>query len=145
MIKWPTATRDEFGTGRIDYSLGLVVGKSFAHFDLDGNIFYTIVGNSSLNDFRNTIEAGLNMELPLSEIFDLVGEVHAINAAGRTHGQSSTISGISNRDAESEISFTIGVAESITDAFRLEQGLTLQLDGSWQAIVAWELTLGESD
>lgn len=145
LIKFPTASHAALGTGTTDFSLGVIAGKEFVHTDLDLNVIYTFVGSAPGENLQNTIEASLALEWHISRSLDLVGELLAMNGAGRSHGQSGSIGGLAGSESTSELSVTLGAAEHLSEDFKLEQGVIVQSDGSWQAVVAWEWAVGGGD
>jgi hypothetical protein len=44
-----------------------------------------------------------------------------------------------------EIEATLGVAEHLNEFLKLEEGVIIQKDGSWQVVFAWEWDFGGGD
>lgn len=143
-IKWPTASHAELGTGETDFSLGVIVGKEFVHTNLDLNAIYTFVGSSPDVSRRNSIEASLALEWHVSRSFSLLGELLTAESVGKYQAHSGLIGNTTIR-ASSERSLTLGLAEYISSNFQLEQGMVIQSDGSWQAVLSWEWSIGDED
>jgi hypothetical protein len=145
IVKWPTSTDPEFGTGKFDYSLGLILGKEFPRFDMDLEVLYTFVGKPAGSSLENTVEACLSTEWRLSSVLDLAAEFDAVIGQGNgSHSQSGGITGHTNLDASqesegNEYSVAVGIAEHLNQFLKLEQGVIVLLDGSWQVVVDWEL------
>jgi hypothetical protein len=143
IVKWPTASPDELGTGKADYSLGLVASMAFVRADMDFNALYTFVGNPPGADLKNTIEVSLACEYRLTRAIALEGELGAVFGSG---GRFRATGGLGNRggvigasdEGGNEISATLGVAENMNEYLKLEEGMIVYTDGSWQAVLAWE-------
>lgn len=150
VIKWPTASKDELGTGEPDYSLGAIVSKEFERFDLDFETLYTFVGDPPGVDLQNSLELGLAAEWPLNDVFSLLGELVS-SSGGGFRGQAGSIGGIggtagSNAASEEggrEVAGTLGLSILLAERLKLEQGVILVSDGSWQAVFSWEWNFGE--
>jgi hypothetical protein len=151
LIKWPTASRGEFGTGKADYSLGVIVSKEFVHMDVDFNAVYTIMGSPPSVQLPNILELSLAMEWHLSRVLDLEGEMVTAGSSGSGfHRRPGTIGGggglpsvgsseKGGRDTEG----TLALAELLSARLKLEQGVAINFDGSWQVVCAWEWDFGE--
>jgi hypothetical protein len=142
LIKWPTASSRELGTGETDYTLGLSAGKEFSRWNSDLNLLYTFVGSPPGVALQNSLEIILSGEWSCSEMFSLMAEIGTIDGAGRSHGQSGTIQGLAGREEGSERSLTFGVAEHLGEVVKLEEGCTVLSDGSWQVVLGWEFAIG---
>jgi hypothetical protein len=154
IIKWPIESHAELGTGKRDYSLGIIASMAFVHADMDVNVLYTYVGSPPGVNLQNTIEASLSAEWRFSPIIDLEGEVATVSGAGgRFRGHPGTLGGFGHRagsvgaaeEGQNEYEATLGIAEHLNESMKLEQGLIVQLDGSWQVVFAWEWELGGGD
>jgi hypothetical protein len=148
VVKWPTAHHGELGTGKADYSLGAIVSKEFVPFDLDLNAAYTFIGSPPGVRLQNTFEASLAVEWHLTPVLDIEAEaVTSLGAGGHFRGQPGTIGGFANLGGAvqglSESEGTLGLAERLTARLKLEEGMILKSDGSWQAVAAWEWDFGE--
>jgi len=148
VVKWPTAKRGDLGTGKADYSLGVIISKELVPVDLDLNAVYTFVGDPSGVNLENTLEVSLAAEWSLSTLLSLEAEaVTSLGAGGRFHGQPGSLGGLANlggpEQGQSESEGTLGLAEHLSDRFKLEEGMILKSDGSWQAVAGWELDFGE--
>ena len=148
VIKWPIARRGDLGTGEADYSLGLIVSKELVPVDLDLNAVYTFVGDPPGVQLRDTFEASLAAEWHLSTMLDIEAEVvTSLGAGGRFHGQPGSLGSLANlggpEQGQSESEGTLGFAEHLSDRLKLEEGLVLKSDGSWQAVVGWEFDFAE--
>jgi len=148
VIKWPTAKRGDLGTGKADYTVGLIISKELVPVDLDFNAIYTFVGDPSGVQLENTFEASLAAEWTLTTVLDLEAEVvTSFGAGGRFHGVPGSLGGLANlggpEQGQSESEGTLGLAEHLSDRLKLEEGMILKSDGSWQAVVGWEFDFGE--
>jgi hypothetical protein len=142
LVKWPTASSSELGTGETDYTLGLSAGKEFSRWNSDLNLLYTFVGSPPGVALQNSLEIILSGEWFCSEKVSFMAQVGTIDGAGRSHGQSGTIQGLAGRESGSERSLTLGVAEHLGEALKLEEGATVLSDGSWQVVLGWEFAIG---
>ena len=147
-VKWPTARRGDLGTGKSDYSLGTIVSKEFVRFDLDLNAIYTFVGSPPGVHLKNTFEASLAIEWHLTPLLDLESEVvSAAGAGGRFRGTPGGLGGFANlggpEQGQVESEVTLGLAERLSERLKLEEGMILKSDGSWQTVVGWEFDFGE--
>lgn len=145
LVKWPTASSTELGTGETDYTLGLSAAREFARWNGDLNLLYTFVGSPPGVTLQNSLEIILSGEWFCNEMFSFMAEVGSIDGAGRSHGQSGTIQGLAGRESGSERSLTLGVAEHLGEGVKLEEGFTVLSDGSWQVVLGWELFFGGGD
>lgn len=150
MVKWPTAPAGDLGTGRVDYSLGAIVSKEFVQFDLDLNAIYTFVGSPEGVQLENTFEASLAAEWHLSSVVDIgVEAVTSAGTGGYSHGQAGSLSGLANlggpEQGQTESEGTLGIAEHLGDHLKLEEGIVLKSDGSWQVVFGWEFDFGEGN
>ncbi len=148
IVKWPTAADPLIGTRKTDYSLGLIGSKEFVQFDLDLNAVYTFVGSPSGVPLQNTLELSLAAEWHLTPVLDIEAEaVTAAGAGGRFRGTPGTLGGFGNlggpEQGQSESEFTLGLAELLNRRLKLEEGMILKSDGSWQTVVGWEFDFGE--
>jgi hypothetical protein len=147
LVKWPTARRGDLGTGETDYGIGAVVSKEFVQFDLDLNAGYTFIGSPPGVPLKNTLEFSLAMEWHLTPTLDIEAEaVTASGAGGRLHGKPGRLGGFGNiggpEQGQSESEATLGLAERLSERFKLEEGMILKSDGSWQTVVGWEFDFG---
>jgi len=147
-VKWPTARRGDLGTGKSDYSLGLIVSKELVDFDLDVNAVYTFVGSPPGVRLKNTLETTLAAEWHVTPGLDVLAEaVTTVGAGGRLRGAPGTFGGFANiggpEQGQRESEFTLGLAEHLTERFKLEQGAILKSGGSVQAVLGWEFAFGE--
>jgi hypothetical protein len=150
IVKWPTAT-SELGTGKADYSIGAVVSKDLVKVELDFNAVYTFAGSPPGIQMKNTGEASIAAEWHLNSVLDLEGEIATnTGSGGGFHGRPGSIGGIggSIRAAEpsgAETEGTLGLAELLNPCLKLEEGVILNSDGSWQIVTAWEWDFGEGE
>jgi hypothetical protein len=145
LIKWPTASNRGLSTGRADFTLGGIASKELGPVDMDANLDYTFVGSPSGVKALNRLEFSIAAEWHLNPFLDLEGElVTNFGSAGGFTGKPGTIrrSAVAAEENGSEFEGTLGVAELFGRSLKLEEGLVLVSDGSWQAIVAWEWDFG---
>jgi len=148
VVKFPTAGRGDLGTGEADYSVGAILSKELVPFDFDLNAVYTFVGSPPGVQLKNTFEASLAAEWHLTTMFDVEAEVvTSFGAGGRFHGQAGSLGSLANLggavQGQSESEGTLGFAEHLSDRFKLEEGMVLKSDGTWQAVAGWEFDFGE--
>jgi hypothetical protein len=144
-IKWPTATAPDLGTGETDYTLGLIASKELGDVDVDLGAEYTFVGSPRGVHLGNTFEVSLAAEWELTRLVDLEGEVLYLRGGGATLGNQAGTGAVfptSSLGGSSTYQFTVGVAEHVNDHLKLEEGVVLEPDGSWQAVVFVEWDFG---
>ena len=132
LIKWPTATNSELGDPGYDYSPGLIVSKDLVYLDVDLSALYTFSGDP---DQQDTVELAAAAEIPLNAKFDLLAEVVGTIETGY---------GAPGR-AVNELEGTVGCAWQATPYLRLEQGISISTDGTWQLLFAWEWSFAGED
>jgi hypothetical protein len=149
VVKWPIATNAELTTGKADYSLGLVASMAFVHADFDFNALYTFVGSPRGTHLKNASEFSLSTEWHLNRMIDLEGEFDAVTGSGGSRANSGAFGGLASvrksELSENEVSATLGVAEFLGKCLKLEEGVIVWPDGSWQAVLAWEWAFGGRD
>jgi hypothetical protein len=148
LVKWPTAPAGDLGTGKPDYSFGLIISKELPQCDLDLNAVYTVIGEPAGVRLKNTFEASFAAEWHLSYVLDIGFEVVAAFGAGGAFyavpGSLDTFANIGGPEqGQTESEATLGFAEHLGDKFKLEEGMVLKSDGSWQLVTAWEFDFGE--
>lgn len=73
LVKFGTASfRKGLGSGKTDYGLTAILGKSFSHIEFYADVSYFIVGDK---EERNYLTAGLALEYELLKGWEAVGEV----------------------------------------------------------------------
>lgn len=135
LVKWPTATNREFGTGKADQTLGLLVAKSYVQVDLELSASYTFVGSAAGARQPNTVEFSFAAERDLTPTIDLLGEI--VTGGGGAFGASTA----GGRESEG----TLGLAEQLTERLKLEEGVVLKPDGTWQLVFGWEWEFGSTE
>jgi hypothetical protein len=148
VVKWPTARRGDLGTGKADYSVGAIVSKEFVQVDFDLNAVYTFIGQPAGIRLQNTFETSVAAEWHITRSLDIEAEVvTAVGAGGHFRGHTSTLGSFANiggpEQGQSESEATLGLAEYLNPKFKLEEGMVLKSDGSWQTVFAWEFDFGE--
>ena len=133
LVKWPTATHAEFGTGQRDYELGVLASKALVQMDLDFSATYTLTGSPPSGSLPNTFTVSLAAERDLGSRMDLLAEI-----VSGTSGSSGAPT-----PGESEFEGTLGLAEQLTERLNLEQGVTVKKDGTWQIVFGWEWDFGD--
>lgn len=149
IVKWPTASRNELGTGETDYSLGVILSKAFGRIDTDFNAVYTFIGSPPGVKLDNTLDLSLAAEWRLNSVLNLEGEVVTSNAPSGFRGRPGSIGGLGGPGVVSvaggrETEGTLGLVEALGGRLKLEEGMILRSDGSWQAVVAWEWDLSRN-
>lgn len=148
-IKWPTATDDEIGTGLTDYSLGVILSKELVQAELGFNAVYSYVGVPDEGPVQNTVQFSLASEWHLGPSLDLTSELLTTQGVGPLRGRAEQSLGPEGVGlnvpgaGEGEFEATLGLAHYFGRRLKLEEGVTFQTDGTWQAVVAWEWDFGE--
>lgn len=147
-IKWPTATDEEIGTGLTDYSLGLILGKELVPAELGFNAVYSHVGVPDTGQVQNTVQFSVATEWHLTPSLDLTCELLTTQGIGSLRGVAEPADplgvGLNVPGAGAgEFEATLGLAHYFGRRLKLEEGLTFQTDGTWQAVIAWEWDFGE--
>jgi hypothetical protein len=132
IVKWPTAAHAEFGTGKADYTLGILLSKSLGGVDLDLNATYTFVGSPANVPLTNANELSLAAEYDLTSRLDLLIEI--LTVAGGSPAAST--------QGGREIEGTLGIAEQLAEHLKLEEGVILRSGGERQLAVGWEWDFG---
>jgi hypothetical protein len=148
VIKWPTARRGDLGTGKTDFSIGAIVSKELVPVDLELNGVYTFIGRPPGVPLQNTFEVSAAAEWHLTPGLDVEVEmVTSAGAGGRFHRPLGGLGGFGNiggpEQGQSESEGTLGLAEKLTERFKLEEGLVLKSGGSFQLVIGWEYDFGE--
>lgn len=143
LIKWPTARSPDLDTDGTDYTIGLIASKDLVFFDLDINTLYTFVGS---RDQKDTFEISVGSQRHLNNFLDLEAEV-LTSVGGGVRGQPGTIAGIGTRQGTggNESEGTLGIAEYLNTYLKLEEGVVLKSDHSWQIVFAWEYSFSGRD
>jgi hypothetical protein len=139
IITFPLTTNQLLGTsGRVDFTLGAIVSRELGPVDLDLNVDYTFVGSPPDVHLKNRLEVALSAEWFLSPILSLEGEI--VGSTGGFSSRPGTPGGLGG--TENNLEGLIGIAERFGRHLKLEQGIVIVSDGSWQAVVAWEWAFG---
>lgn len=147
-IKFPTATQSEIGTGLTDYALGAIATKEFVQAELGLNVVYSHVGLPAEGRVQNTVQLSMATEWHLTPTLDLTGELLTTQGIGALRGRAGRAlpggGGINvpGRGA-GEVESTLGFAHHFGKRLKLEEGVVVQTDGTWQAVFAWEWDFGE--
>lgn len=128
IVKWPTASNSDLGDPGHDYSLGLIASKDFVYVDVDVGVFYTSTGDPEGHDQFELTAAG---EVPLNHRLSVLLESVTDFETGRS-GQVDTEG-------------TAGLAWRANSFLTLEFGGTLQSDGTWKVLLAWEWNFAGED
>lgn len=143
LIRWPTAIDPDLGNPGHDYSLGLIASKDLVYFDLDLNLLYTFVSDTTQ---ENSLQIALAAEWPLNHRFDIIAEVVTTIGGGGVRGPFGTPSGpdflTEGNGTQNETEGTLGLAWHANKYLKFEQGVTRASDRSWQFVVAWEWSFG---
>ena len=138
-MKLPSASVADLGTGTWDDTLALVLGKDVIWFDVELNASYTFSGTA-----RDLAELSMAAEWHVNPAFDV--EVELVGSTGAVGRTGVGFGGGFRRSVDlggSEAEATIGIAEH-ADHFKVEQGMTVKTDGSYQAVLAWEYDFGDT-
>jgi hypothetical protein len=139
IINIPLTTNTQLGTtGRVDFTIGGIVSRELGPVDLDLNVDYTFVGSPPDVHLKNRLEVALSAEWILSPVLSLEGEI--VGSTGGFSGRPGTPGGFGS--AENNLEGLIGIAERFGRHLKLEQGIVIVSDGSWQAVIAWEWAFG---
>jgi hypothetical protein len=152
VVKWPTATNPNLGTGLPDGTIGLIVSKEivineYLKWGMDFNVDYTRVGVPKGADLKaDVVELAFAIEYHACRYCDIKAEVlYNIGGGGNFRGQLGSIAGIAQPGGGgggNELEFTLGLAQHFFTHLQLEEGVVLQTDGTWQIVVAWEWDFG---
>ncbi len=125
-VRWPTASDPDLGDRHHDYSVGLVISKDLALFEVDSNVIYTFSGDP---DQQSGLEISIAAQYPLSRWIELDAEFVQIieNGPGR-----------SERPRE----FTFGIGWHVNPFLTIEYGTELNSDGTWQELLGWQYSFG---
>jgi len=132
LIKWPTASNAELGSPGEDYTAGLIASKDFVYVDLDLSALYTYSGDP---DQQDTVEISLAAQIPLNHKLDLLAEL--VDTIETGYGAP----GAGKNDFEG----TLGVAWHVNNYLKLEQGIGISTDGTWQILFGWEFSFAGED
>lgn len=142
LIKWPTATDQRLGSGKADFTLGGLASKELGPVELEASANFTVLGSSPGIRQQNRMEVSLASEWHLNPVFDLEGELVTNFGAGGFTGKPGAISGYGSaglsEDSGQEVEGTLGVAQNMGEHLKLEEGMVIVSDGSWQMVVAFE-------
>ena len=79
-------------------------------------------------------------------MLDVEAEAITSIGAGGFRALPGTLGGFANLggavQGQSESEGTLGLAEHLNEKFKLEEGVILKSDGSWQVVAAWEFDFG---
>jgi hypothetical protein len=147
-VKWPTASAPDLGTGKYDYTIGLIASKEITvDWKLDFGVVYTFLGSPAGVHLNDNLEISLAAQWKISSLFDFEAEaLYTHGGGGSFRGQLGTVGGYGGAlvgGGGSEFEFSIGLAEHITDHMKIEEGAVIQPDGTWQAVIFWEYDFGE--
>lgn len=130
-IKWPTAEDPDLGDPGRDYTLGLIASKDLVFVNIDLNALYTFTGDREKND---NVEISLATEWKLNTYLGLIAEVANVSQMGSFRDRS-----LGDRH---ETEATVGLAWRVSKFLKLEQGIVFKEHGVWEAVFAWEWSLG---
>lgn len=141
LVKVPTASNRNIGTGKADYALGLIASKDLVFMDVDFNVLYTYSGDRRLKD---TVEYSLAGEWPLSSRFSLLGEVVTATGGGMRRGQPGSFGGqsLAAGSGSTGTEVLLGAAQHLNPHLKIEEGYNIQA-GQW--VLAWEWGFAEGD
>ena len=136
-VKWGTADAPDFGSGEIDYALGLIASKEFEGWDADLGAVYSWIGSSPGLEAKNLLELSLGAEVELSETFALIGEgVYSIGGDSTFRRGGGLGGGLAESGGGFE--YAVGFGIQLSDSLKAETGVGIQADGAWQGIVYLE-------
>jgi hypothetical protein len=138
IITFPLTKNPLLGTGRVDFTIGGIVSRELGPVDLDLNVDYTFVGSPPDVHLKNRLEVALSAEWFLSPILSLEGEI--VGSTGGFSARPGTPGGLGG--TENNLEGLLGIAERLGRHLKLEQGIVIVSDGTWQAVVAWEWAFG---
>jgi len=125
-IRWPTASHPDLGERNHDYSVGLVISKDLALFEVDSNVIYTFSGDP---DQPSGLEISIAAEYPLTRWVELDAEfVQTIDTGPR------------QRERPREVTF--GIGWHVNSFLTIEYGTQLNSDGTWQELLGWQYSFG---
>lgn len=146
VVKWPTASRLELGSGARDYALGAIVSRTFARMDVEMSVLYTFIGQASgdgMPGMGHAFEASLGVGWALGRVVDLEAEV---SVGGELRGRTGAFGGVilpgaGAGESTPETAWTSGVVERLGPRLTLEEAVVYRSDGSSQLVAGWEWSL----
>lgn len=127
-IRWPTAENPDLGDPGHDYSLGLIASKDLVFMDMDLNVRYTFIGASHKAD---TVEVSFATSWKINHELAFIAELANVCHVGKI---------IDEQRNESEA--TLGLSWQVNHNLKLEQGIVFKEAGKWEAVFAWEWSIG---
>lgn len=121
LIRWHTSSDPDLGRPGPDIGIGLIASKNLVFADVDLTLLFTRSGDREQGD---TLELVLATEVPLGRRFYAIAEVvetFELSGKNRNH-----------------IEGTLGLGWHLTERLKLETGVLLRDDGTWQAQLSWE-------
>ena len=130
-IKWPTAEHPDLGDRGRDYTFGLIASKDLVFVDVDLNVLYTFIGDHHRED---EVEVSAAVEWHVNGYIDLIAEVANVTRTGSIQGP--------DFGERHETEATVGLAWHVSKFLKLEQGIVFKEHGIWEAVFAWEWSIG---
>lgn len=120
IVRSPTGSNPNLGSPGFDYGGALIFTKDFIFADADLTLAYTKSGDREQPDI---FEVALATEIPLGRHFYLIGELVETIEMGRRRNHTEG---------------TLGIGWHVTEQFKVETGLLIRDDGTYQGIVGFE-------
>ena len=130
-IRWPTAEDPDLGDPGRDYTLGLIASKDFVFMEVDLNVLYTFLGDHEQED---TVEVSLAAEWHVTRYLGLIAELSSVTRTG-------SLTGPDHRE-RNESEATVGFSWRASKYLKFEQGIVFKEHGIWEAVFAWEWSIG---
>lgn len=105
------------GSGDIDYSLFIVVSKTYKNLLFHGHLGYTFVGNRKIQNLRNIYIYGIAFDYGFSDSFHILGEINGNRHPDRNEPKEprSALLGIAYKLSE-KITFDTAIKRSLTSS-----------------------------
>ena len=141
-VKVPTETEADLGSGKVDYSMALVLSRKAARLDSHLNLGYTIVGPPDGIRTRNVLSFAIAAVHAISR-FDLVAEMYGHTAAlvGLDPQQPGDGSALLPDTAREQLVGTLGCRYRIGDRGAISLGLSYDNDHAFSTRPGFSLRL----
>ena len=130
-IRWPTAADSDLGEPGRDYTFGLIASKDLVFINIDLNVLYTFIGDHERED---EFEVSLATGWRVNRYVELITEVANVTRVGNFR--------YAGNESRNETEALVGLAWQINDYLKFEQGIIFKERGIWQAVFAWEWSIG---
>ena len=136
-VKFPTAKKNDIGTGKTDYNLTLIASKKYGAWDTHFNVGYSVLGEPAGMKLKNIWNYALAGEYRLNSKYELVGEILGDTESSAKAGDAGATAGAreaaggefvcmlgARYNAGKQIILGLGITYDNNQAFLLRPGLT---------------------